>query len=56
MYAALNGRTFVNPDDIKAMMPPVYRHRIILKPEASLEGLDPDRVIQRILNSVEVPR
>lgn len=56
VHAALNGRSFVNPDDIKAMMPPVFRHRIILKPEASLEGLDPDRAIQRVLNSVEVPR
>jgi MoxR-like ATPase len=56
VHAALNGRSFVNPDDIKAMMPPVFRHRIILKPEASLEGLDADRVIQRVLNSVDVPR
>lgn len=56
VHAALNGRNFVNPDDVKVMMPPVYRHRIILKPEASLEGLNPDRVLQRILDSVEVPR
>lgn len=54
--AALNGRGFINPDDIKSMMPPVYRHRIILKPEASLEGLDPDRVIQRVMDGVDVPR
>lgn len=56
VYAALNGRSFVNPDDVKAMVPPVYRHRVILKPEASLEGLNPDRVLQRILDTVEVPR
>lgn len=56
VHAALNGRDFVNPDDIKAMMLPVFRHRIILKPEASLEGLDNDRVLQRIMNQLEVPR
>lgn len=56
VHAALDGRSFVNPDDIKRIMPPVFRHRIILKPEASLEGLNADRVLQRILESVEVPR
>ncbi|MCP5099647.1 MAG: MoxR family ATPase, partial [Chloroflexi bacterium] len=50
VHAALQGRTFVTPDDIKVMVPPIYRHRIILKPETTLEGLDADRVIDRILN------
>ena len=55
-YAALQGREFVTPDDIKTIVPPVYRHRILLKPEAEIEGLDTDAVIQRLLNQVEVPR
>jgi MoxR-like ATPase len=37
-------------------VPPVYRHRILLKPEAEIEGLDADTVILRLLNQVEVPR
>jgi MoxR-like ATPase len=55
-FAALQGRSFVIPDDVKFVVPPVYRHRILLKPEAEIEGLDPDSVIQRVLGSVEVPR
>jgi MoxR-like ATPase len=55
-YAALQGRTFVTPDDVKALAAPVYRHRIILKPEAEIEGLDADAVVRRILAKVEVPR
>jgi MoxR-like ATPase len=55
-YAALQGRGFVTPDDVKLVVPPVFRHRILLKPEAEIEGLDPDAVIQRLLGTVEVPR
>jgi MoxR-like ATPase len=55
-FAALQGREFVTPDDVKTIVPPVYRHRIILKPEAEIEGLDADAVIRRILGQVEVPR
>jgi MoxR-like ATPase len=55
-YAALQGRAFVTPDDVKFVTPPVYRHRILLKPEAEIEGLDADAVIQRLLSQVEVPR
>ncbi len=55
-YAALQGREFVTPDDIKTIVPPVYRHRLLLKPEAEIEGLNADTVIQRLLNQVEVPR
>jgi len=54
--ALLHGRDYITPDDIKALVPPVYRHRIILKPEAEIEGLDADAVMVRILNTVEVPR
>ncbi|MCO5184505.1 MAG: MoxR family ATPase [Anaerolineae bacterium] len=54
--AALNGRDFVTPDDVKGIVPPVFRHRLLLKPEAEIEGLDADTVIQRILGRVDVPR
>ena len=54
--AALQGRDYVVPDDVKFILPHVYRHRILLKPEAEIEGLDPDSVIQRLLGQVEVPR
>jgi MoxR-like ATPase len=55
-FAALQGRDFVTPDDIKFIVPSVFRHRILLKPEAEIEGLDADSVIKRILGQVEVPR
>lgn len=55
-YAAMQGRNYVVPDDIKLMALPVMRHRILLKPEAEIEGLDPDGIIHRILASVDVPR
>lgn len=54
--AAMRGRTFVTPDDIKWLAPAVLRHRLILRPEAEIEGLTPDRVVANILASVEVPR
>jgi MoxR-like ATPase len=54
--AALYGRDFVTPDDVKALVPPTLRHRVILRPEAEIEGLDPDAVFQRLLNQIEVPR
>lgn len=56
VYAALQGRDYVSPDDIKFLVRPVYRHRIILKPEAEIEGLNADTAIGRILARVEVPR
>lgn len=56
VYAALQGRDYVIPDDVKTVVPPVYRHRIILKPEAALDGLDADGVMARLLKRVEVPR
>ena len=54
--AALQGRDYVVPDDVKFILPHVYRHRILLKPEAEIEGLDADAIIQRLLGQVEVPR
>jgi MoxR-like ATPase len=55
-FAALQGRDFVTPDDVKFVVTPIYRHRLLLKPEAEIEGLDADAVVQRLLNQVEVPR
>ncbi|HEX9987227.1 MAG TPA: MoxR family ATPase [Chloroflexia bacterium] len=54
--AALQGREYVVPDDIKLLVPPVMRHRVILKPEAEIEGLNADRALERIMARVEVPR
>lgn len=55
-FAAMQGRDFVTPDDVKYVVPSVFRHRILLKPEAEIEGLDADAVISRVLAQVEVPR
>jgi MoxR-like ATPase len=55
-YAALQGRDYVTPDDIKAVAPPVFRHRIILRPEAEIEGLNADSILRRLLAGLEVPR
>jgi MoxR-like ATPase len=54
--AALNGRDFVLPEDIREVIFPVLRHRIVLSPEKEMEGLTPDAVIKQILKSTEVPR
>ncbi len=53
--ALLEGRTFVIPEDVKALAPPVLRHRIILTYEAEAEDLSTDQIIAEILKSVEVP-
>lgn len=54
--AAIQGREFVTPDDVKAVALPLLRHRLLLRPEAQLEGLKVDTVIQNILAQVPVPR
>ena len=54
--AAREGRSFIVPDDVKAAAIPVLRHRLILRPEAELEGLDPDRVIRDVLGGTPVPK
>ena len=55
-FAAMNGRDFVTPDDIKAMAVPVLEHRLILRPEFEIEGLSIGEVIERILQEIAVPR
>jgi MoxR-like ATPase len=54
--AAFEDRDYLVPDDVKAAVLPVLRHRIMLKPEAELEGFDADRVLNDVLASVAVPR
>jgi len=54
--AAIRGRDFVTPDDVKDMARPVLRHRLVVRPESEIEGHSGDRIIESILQSVEVPR
>jgi len=54
--AALNGRDYVTPDDVKALAGPVLQHRLILRPEYEIEGLTIPEVIERVLQEVAVPR
>jgi MoxR-like ATPase len=54
--AALAGRDFVTPDDVKAMAVPVLEHRLILRPEFEVEGLSVTEVIETILQQIAVPR
>ncbi|TVQ57871.1 MAG: MoxR family ATPase [Spirulina sp. DLM2.Bin59] len=55
-YAWLGGRDFVTPDDVKAIAPDLLRHRLILSPDALLDGVTVDTVIKGLLNAVPVPR
>jgi MoxR-like ATPase len=55
-FAAMDGRDYVIPDDVKASARPVLRHRIMLRPEADLEGITPDQVLEDVLRAVEVPK
>jgi MoxR-like ATPase len=54
--AALEGRDFVIPDDVKSLALPLLRHRVVLAPSAELEGLTADAVIGRIVEEVAAPR
>lgn len=54
--AAIRGREFVTPDDVRDVALPVLRHRLTLRAEAELDGVTPDAVITDILGSAEVPR
>jgi MoxR-like ATPase len=54
--AAMDGRDYLLPDDVKGAAAPVLRHRIVLTPEADLDGLTPDQVIADVLAAVDVPK
>ena len=55
-HAALQGQSFVTPDNVKAVAPAVIRHRLILTAEAELDELKPDQLVQQTLSKVPVPR
>ena len=55
-WAWLSGRDYVTPDDVKALARPALRHRIAVRPEAELEGITADAIIDSVLGSVPVPR
>jgi MoxR-like ATPase len=55
-HAAIQGRDFVNPEDIIRMAVPVLRHRVILNPEKEMEGITADELINDIISNMEVPR
>ena len=55
VVAGIAGRTYVVPDDVKQMAHPVLRHRFMLQPDAELEGISTDRVVDEILDDVPVP-
>ncbi|MEM7153849.1 MAG: MoxR family ATPase [Myxococcota bacterium] len=55
-HAAIDGRDFVTPDDVKTMAPAVLRHRLILQPDAEFEGLSSDLCVQTILQEAPVPK
>ncbi|MDT3737882.1 MAG: MoxR family ATPase [Candidatus Kapabacteria bacterium] len=56
VYAAINGRDFVTPEDILYVAYPALRHRLILTPEKEMDGISPDEVIKSIIQGIEVPR
>ena len=54
--AVMEGRDYLIPDDVKTAAAPALRHRLLVKPEADLEGITPDRVVAEVLAAVEVPK
>ncbi len=54
--AALEGRDYLIPDDVKGVAAPVLRHRLTLRPDAEIEGASADQVVAEVLDAVEVPR
>lgn len=55
-FAALQGRDFITPEDIKFMAQPIMAHRVIVAPEKELEGIDAAKIISQIVEMVEIPR
>jgi MoxR-like ATPase len=54
--AALSGRDFVIPDDVKSLAPPLLRHRLVMTPSSDIEGFSPDRAVFEILSQLPAPR
>lgn len=55
-FAAIRGRDFVTPEDIKEASYAVLRHRVVVSPEREMEGLTADEIIRQILENIEIPR
>ena len=55
-FAAMDGRDFVTPEDIKRAAVPVLQHRVIVTPEREMEGVTSKQIIKQILDAVEIPR
>lgn len=54
--AAINGRTYVTPDDVRRMAGPVLLHRLIIRPDSEVEGYTSQKVLETVIQSIEVPR
>jgi len=54
--AAIEGRDFLIPDDVKTTAAPILRHRMLLKPEADLEGITSDQIVGEVLAGTAVPQ
>lgn len=54
--AAMNGRDYILPEDVKEVAPPALRHRLLLRAEAEMEGLKTDDIVHQVLGTIEVPR
>lgn len=55
-YAAIQGRDFVTPEDIKEIALPVLRHRLLLTPEKEMEGVEVENVITQLIQTIDIPR
>ncbi|MDR2422849.1 MAG: MoxR family ATPase [Deltaproteobacteria bacterium] len=55
-YAAIKGRDFVAPDDVKALLAPLARHRLVLSPAADIEGITADQAVAELINQAPAPR
>jgi MoxR-like ATPase len=53
--AAIRGRSFVAPDDVKRVLPAVMNHRVILRPESRLRKITADSILQEIISEIAVP-
>lgn len=54
-HAAISGRDYVIPDDVKQVVGPAIAHRLVLKPEARVKGIKPEKIIDDIVNNIAVP-
>ena len=55
-FAAMKGRDFITPDDVREIVYPALKHRLILTPEKEMEGIQTNEIIKRIIDKIEVPR